>query len=182
MQTLLLRTPQISKKRGLDMAAKKAMKKPKSNDPKLRFTVNHALTTIYVTLLFTLFPLFLSNYYYAVRRDKFALFAVLTCIAGVAVGAVALATFINRNNEYNKKLNTYHDPFKLSITDIGIFAFAAVSIYMGVKGGELAWSNGIWRDVNHFVMVQKMWTVWGIVFFAVSMLYCLALSIICRFL
>ena len=140
MQTLLLRTPQISKKRGLDMAAKKAMKKPKSNDPKLRFTVNHALTTIYVTLLFTLFPLFLSNYYYAVRRDKFALFAVLTCIAGVAVGAVALATFINRNNEYNKKLNTYHDPFKLSITDIGIFAFAAVSVISTLASDSISHS------------------------------------------
>jgi hypothetical protein len=66
-------------------------------------------------------------------------------------------------------------------SDFRYFAFAAVSIYMGVKGGELAWSNGSWRDVNHFVVVQKMWTVWGIVFFAVSMLYCLALSIICRF-
>ena len=109
------------------MAVKKALKKPKSNDPKLRFTVNHALTTIYVMLIFTIFPLFLSNFYFAVRRDKFALFVVLTSIAGVSVGSVALANFIGRNSEYTRKLNTYRDPFKLSITDIGVFVFAIAS-------------------------------------------------------
>ena len=122
------------------MAVKKALKKPKSNEPKLRFTVNHALTSIYVMLMFTMFPLFLSNYYYAVRRDKFALFVVLTSIAGVAVGAVALATFLGRNNEYNKKLNTYHDPFKLSLTDIGVFAFAFVSVISTLASDSISHS------------------------------------------
>lgn len=122
------------------MAAKKTLKKTKSNEPKLRFTVNHALTSIYVMLIFTMFPLFLSNYYYAVRRDKFALFVVLTSIAGVAVGAVALATFLGRNNEYNKKLNTYRDPFKLSLTDIGVFAFAIVSVISTLASDSISHS------------------------------------------
>ncbi len=109
------------------MAVKKT-KKPKSTAPKLRFTVAHALACIYTLLLFTILPLFQSNYYSATRRDKFALFIILTVIAGVAVGAVALANSITKNNEYNRKLNTYRDPFKLSLTDIGLGAFLIVSL------------------------------------------------------
>ena len=88
--------------------------------------------------LFTIFPLFQSKYFSATRRDKFALFVVFTSIAGVAVGAVALANYLGRNNEYNKKLNTYYDPFKLSVTDIGIFAFAAVSVISTLTSGRIS--------------------------------------------
>lgn len=109
------------------MAVKK-IKKQKPSVPKLRFTVTHALAGIYVFLLFTILPLFQSQYYSATRRDKFALFVILTIIAGVSVGAVALANFISRNNEYNQKLNTYRDPFKLSVTDIGLGAFLIISL------------------------------------------------------
>ena len=109
------------------MAVKK-IKKPKTTEPKLRFTVNHALAGIYVFLLFTILPLFQSKLYSATRRDKFALFIILTLVAGVSVGAVTLANYLSRNNEYNKRLNTYRDPFKLSITDIGLGAFLIVSL------------------------------------------------------
>lgn len=109
------------------MAVKK-IKKQKPTVPKLRFTVTHALAGIYVFLLFTILPLFQSQYYSATRRDKFALFVILTIIAGVSVGAVALANFISKNNEYNQKLNTYRDPFKVSVTDIGLGAFLIISL------------------------------------------------------
>lgn len=128
--------------------AKKALRK---NEPKLRLTVRHALTNIYVVLLFTVFPLFLSNYYSAARRDKFWSFLVITTIIGVAVGIISLVDLFARNNEYNRKLNTYRDPFKVSLTDIALFAFAGVSFVgtlfsgnvlhslIGLSGGE---SNG----------------------------------------
>lgn len=109
------------------MAVKK-VKKQKPNTPKLRFTVTHALACIYTLLIFTILPLFQSNYYSATRRDKFALFVILTAIAGVSVGAVALVNYLSRNSEYNSKLNTYRDPFKLSVTDIGLGAFLFVSL------------------------------------------------------
>jgi len=119
------------------MAVKK-IKKPKANTPKLRFTVSHALAGIYTLLLFTLLPLFQSNYFSATRRDKFALFVALTAIAGVAVGAVVLANFLGRNNEYNKKLNTYRDPFKLSVTDIALGGFLLVSIIGTLTSGRIS--------------------------------------------
>ena len=120
------------------MASKKAIKKnAKQNAPKLRFTVNHALASIYVFLLFTIFPLFLSKYYSAARRDKLTLFIILTAIAGVAVGFVALANYLSRNNEYNKKLNTYRDPFRISFTDIGIVAFLLISVISTLASSDI---------------------------------------------
>lgn len=120
------------------MAAKKIRKKPKNNEPKLRFTVNHALADIYIVLLFTIFPLFQSNYYSATRRDKFTLFIVFSAIAGVAIGAVALSNYLGRNSEYNQKLNTYRDPLKFSITDIGIAAFLLVSVISTLTSGRIS--------------------------------------------
>lgn len=130
------------------MAVKKA---PKPKEPKLRFTVNHALTCIYVTLLFTFFPLFLSKYYSAARRDKFWSFVVITGLMGLVVGIIALVNYLTKDNYYNQKLNTYRDPFKLNVTDIAFAAFVGISIistfasgrighcFLGLSGSE---SNG----------------------------------------
>ncbi len=94
--------------------------------PKLRFTVNHALVTLYTILMFTLFPLFLTNYYQNARRDKFWLYVVLTGAVGVAVAVILLANRFGKNT--SGKLSTYQDPFKLNITDIGILAFLGVTL------------------------------------------------------
>ncbi|MDO5124454.1 MAG: O-antigen ligase family protein [Eubacteriales bacterium] len=113
-------------------------KTQKSSEPKLRFTVRHALTDIYVLLMFTFFPLFLSNYYAAARRDKFWVFLILTAVVGVSVGVLSLTDFFTRNSEYNRKLNTYRDPFKLSATDIAFFVFAGVSLISALASGRIS--------------------------------------------
>ncbi len=117
------------------MAVKKVAK---NKEPKLRFTVNHALSNIYVTLLFTFFPLFLSKYYSAARRDKFWSFVVITGIIGIAVGIIALANYLSRNNSYNIKLNTYRDPFKVNVTDIAFAAFVFISLVSAIASGRFA--------------------------------------------
>ncbi|MBQ8001548.1 MAG: O-antigen ligase family protein [Ruminococcus sp.] len=116
------------------MAVKKTAK---SNQPRLRFTVRHALTDIYVVMLFTFFPLFLSNYYAAARRDKFWSFLIITAVIGVAVGIISLVNLFTRNSEYNRKLNTHRDPFSLSLTDIGFFAFAGVTLISTLASGRI---------------------------------------------
>ncbi len=117
------------------MAVKKNIK---SSQPRLRFTVRHALTDIYVILLFTFFPLFLSNYYAAARRDKFWSFIVITVVLGLAVGIISLVNLFTRNSEYNRKLNTHRDPFKLSITDIGFFTFTGFALISMLASGRIA--------------------------------------------
>jgi hypothetical protein len=37
------------------------------------------------------------------------------------------------------------------------------SIYLGLKGRELAWRNKRWEDLEHFNRVQKKWSVWGLI-------------------
>lgn len=36
------------------------------------------------------------------------------------------------------------------------------SIYLGIKGRELAWRNKRWESIEHFNRVQKKWTAWGV--------------------
>lgn len=114
-----------------------AKKSTKSSAPKLRFTVCHALTSIYVVLLFSVFPLFLSNYYSAARRDKFWMFLAFTLVIGVAVGIISLVNYFTRNNEHNRKLNTYYDPFTLNLTDIAFFSFAGISLISMLTSGNI---------------------------------------------
>lgn len=112
-------------------------KNQKTSQPRLRFTVRHALTNIYIVLLFTFFPLFLSNYYAAARRDKFWSFLIITGVIGIAVGIISLVRLFTKDNNYNRKLNTYTDPFRLSLTDIGFFAFAGVSLISMLASGRI---------------------------------------------
>ncbi len=103
-------------------------KTQKHNEPKLRFTVRHALTDIYVILMFTLFPLLLTNQYANARRDKFWTFLIITFVTGVVIAILTASDLITRNSVYEKKLNTYRDPFKLNITDYAFFAFVGISL------------------------------------------------------
>ena len=53
-------------------------------------------------------------------------------------------------------------------TWIGLLAFIpyvgiVVSIYLGIKGRELAWKNKRWDSLEHFNRVQRSWSVWGLV-------------------
>ncbi len=116
------------------MATKKAVK---NKEPKLRFTVRHALADIYVVILFSIFPLFLSNGYSACRRDKFWFLLISTGVFGIAVGVLSIIDIYARDNEYNKKLNTYRDPFKLTAVDISFFAFVGVSLISTLTSGRL---------------------------------------------
>lgn len=51
-------------------------------------------------------------------------------------------------------------------TYIGLLALVpyvglVVSIYLGVKGRELAWRNKRWDSIEHFNEVQRKWSFWG---------------------
>ena len=38
-----------------------------------------------------------------------------------------------------------------------------VSIYLGIKGRELAWRNKRWDSLEHFNRVQRRWSAWGLI-------------------
>ncbi|MBE6794795.1 MAG: hypothetical protein E7532_07635 [Ruminococcaceae bacterium] len=96
--------------------------------PKLKLTVTHVLTMIYTISMFTVFPLFLTDYYQSARRDKFWFFVILTCFIGTGVLVVAIVQYSTKNSPESKRLNRYLDPIRLNITDYGILAFLTVNI------------------------------------------------------
>jgi len=56
-----------------------------------------------------------------------------------------------------------------------------VAIWLGLKGREMAWKNGKWQNVDHFNLVQRRWSQWGIgislVFGMISILLSIALLV-----
>lgn len=52
---------------------------------------------------------------------------------------------------------------------LNIPAGILASIYMGVKGNELARRYKQWRNDSHFVSIQKNWQVVGVIFFILNM-------------
>jgi hypothetical protein len=42
---------------------------------------------------------------------------------------------------------------------------------LGAKGNEWAWQNKKWNSLEHFKKVQKLWAIWGLVLFLVSILF-----------
>jgi hypothetical protein len=44
------------------------------------------------------------------------------------------------------------------------FLGLVMPIVLGVKGSAWAWRNGRWDSVAHFKRVQRLWAIWGVVF------------------
>ncbi len=43
-----------------------------------------------------------------------------------------------------------------------------MTIYLGIKGREMAWRNNRWDSIEHFNRVQRSWSKWGaIIFFGI---------------
>ncbi len=102
-----------------------SIKKRYTDTPKIKYTPSNFFAGLYVALMFTVFPLFLSNYYGRVRRDKFSMLLILTIVTAVIIAAIyAYNLFVSKKNK--KKLDI-SSSFKFSVCDYAFFAFFAVS-------------------------------------------------------
>jgi hypothetical protein len=68
-------------------------------------------------------------------------------------------------------------------TWIGLFALVPyagiiMAIILGFKGREWAWQNKRWESVEHFHTVQKRWSFWAVILFAIPVIGILAAIII----
>jgi hypothetical protein len=45
-----------------------------------------------------------------------------------------------------------------------------VSIYLGIKGRELAWRNKRWDSLEHFNRVQRRWSLWSLVLLLIALI------------
>ena len=56
------------------------------------------------------------------------------------------------------------------LTFIPVLNFIMIFV-LGAKGNEWAWQNKRWNSFEHFIKVQKLWAIWGLVLFLVSILF-----------
>jgi len=47
-------------------------------------------------------------------------------------------------------------------------ACLALSIYLGVVGNRLAWTNRPYQGIEHFRATERVWAIWGIVLFVIG--------------
>lgn len=98
------------------------IKNPKTNSYELRsFVVN-----IFLFIMFTFFPLFLTKQYAHARNDKFVLFIILS---GLLVIFELIYSLINKFDDSKKRdLNTPRNLTKLSVPDIAMLSFLFFAI------------------------------------------------------
>ena len=89
----------------------------RNREQRKRDSFSCTLTNIYVVIMFTVFPLFLTNYYQSARRDKFWFFIVVTAL--FAIPAIFFDLYKNPQNFLSPDLN---------LTDIGILSFFGVNL------------------------------------------------------
>ena len=54
---------------------------------------------------------------------------------------------------------------------VGGLCSLAFSIWLGIKGNQLAWKNKNWKSLEHFNSVQRLWAVIGAIVFGVSFVF-----------
>ena len=111
---------------------------------------------IFVTLMFSLFPLYLSDRYYYIRHDKLYAFYVLASLLLIFMGGVIL-THYNKRDKENKIENKKN---KFSFTDYGMIGFLISAIISTLVSdykfdsltGALGRNNGLILIFAYFVV------------------------------
>jgi len=58
--------------------------------------------------------------------------------------------------------HNYYIPLIVFIPVIGQILSLPISIYMGIKGNQIAWENRKWKSIEEFKEVQKKWAWWAL--------------------
>lgn len=52
----------------------------------------------------------------------------------------------------------------IALSWIGIIIQLAIMIVLGIEGRKIAYENRKWESREHFLKVQRIWDIWGVVF------------------
>lgn len=114
------------------------------------------VSIIFVTLMVSFFPLYVSDKYYYIRHDKLYAFYVLASLLLILMGGVIL-THYNQRDKENKVKNKKNI---LSFTDYGMIGFLISSVISTLVSdykfdsltGELGRNNGLILTFTYFVV------------------------------
>ena len=115
-------------------------------DVRYNYNLRNAVVNYFLLVMFTFFPLFLTDQYAHARNDKFVLYIILSSILTVFVLVYSLFYMKSGKEDDTKKLDTPDNIFKFSLTDYGMFAFllfAAIStVFSDYKFDSLTGAMG----------------------------------------
>ena len=129
-----------------------------------KYTAANSLINYYLAIMFTFFPLFLTDQYAHARTDKFWLFVILTAVTVVAVG-ICRGIEISEARRIGEKESFL---LPLSVTDIFMLCFvgfAAISTIISQHPYEAFFAFGC-RDNGLFLLIFYM-----LMYFAVTRNY-----------
>lgn len=97
---------------------------PSSGLPENKYTTKNKFVNIFLLVMFTVFPLFYTDYYYNIRHDKYYFFLFATDALLLMLGAVAVTKSDSASSKSEKKAVPWYK--KLSFTDYAFGAFILV--------------------------------------------------------
>ena len=92
--------------------------------PENKYTTKSKFVNIFLLVMFTVFPLFYTDYYYNIRHDKYYFFLFATDALLLMLGAVAVTKSDSASAKNEKKAVPWYK--KLSFTDYAFGAFILV--------------------------------------------------------
>ena len=108
----------------------------------IQYNVRNSLVNYYLLIMFTIFPLFLTDQYAHARNDKLWFFLILSAILFVAVGGVSIA-YASENRRVQETDNTLLPLNPPDIAFLCFFGAAAVStVFSGYKMDALTGACG----------------------------------------
>jgi len=70
-----------------------------------------------------------------------------------------------------------HNKVWIGLITVVPYIGLVASIVLGLYGKKWAWQSKHWDSVEHFNKVQKRWAIWGIVFFALTILLLIIITL-----
>ena len=124
--------------------------------PKLKLTVTHVLTILYSIAMFSVFPLFLTDYYQSARRDKFWFFVILTSLVGAGVLVVAIVQYSTQNSYQSAYLNVSWE----NVRDLGTEIYIADIYVKDISCFKTCFADFVLEQVaerlNDFFEINKI--------------------------
>lgn len=137
---------------------------------KYKYNVRNSVVNYYILVMFTFFPLFLTDQYAHARNDKYILYIALSCVLAVIVLVYSLSYMSSGKKEVENRLDTPVNMLQTSVTDIAMLAFvvfAAISTVLSqYKLDSL--TGGAGRN-NGLILIF----LYGLVYFIITRFYVL---------
>lgn len=152
---------------------------PSNGQPEDKYSIKSKFVNFFLLAMFTIFPLFYTDYYYNIRHDKYYFFLTAASVLVIMISAVVITNSDAVSNADNKS-NTVPWYKKLSFTDYAFGAFIIVCTVSTVFSqdpadaffGQSGRNNGLLLMICYAVvyfMITRFFHIKSYVFIALAL-------------